>query len=175
VSNGKRTKKQRQGERMEREGKPLRFHARAHLHPETFAPLIRFRAGDRLDISVPVEMMRGLAALISDAAIMAELMAGHAIMLQTTPELTMEEYSDNAPGEPYTEIELRRAVQRATDDYQNMLIEAWNLGTLARKTKGDTIPPEELQRIRDVLAKEGIDTTTPEELDEEEGKPDDDA
>lgn len=158
----KKTKKQRDRDRIEREGSPLHFIVRAHLHPDTLEPLLRFKVEGKIDVSVPVYMMRHLATMITDGAIMAELMAGHAKLLQATPDLTIEEFGEKA-GEEATEAEISKAVNRATRAFQSMLIEAWELGAVRGGGMGteDQLPPGiqglqdqinmQLQRMRDRL------------------------
>lgn len=134
---------------MEGKGKPLHFVARAHLHPETFEPLIRFKVEGRLDVSVPVPMMRGLANMINDAAIIAELMAGHALLLRADPDITMQEFGEQAGAAP-TEAELNKAIHEASGAFQSMLIEAWELGAIRGSAVEGKLPAG-LQSMQDEI------------------------
>lgn len=146
----KKTKKQRENSRMSKEGTPLHFVVRAHLHPETFEPLLRFKIEGKVDVSVPVSMMRHLAAMLTDGAIMAELMAGHAALLRADPDITMEQFGEQA-GEQPTEAELNKAIHEASLAFQNMLIEAWELGAVRGGPAVEGQLPAGLQGLQDQI------------------------
>lgn len=146
----KTTRKQRDKDRMERDGKPLHFVVRAHLHPETFEPLIRFKVDGKMDVSVPVNMMRHLASMIMDGAIMAELMAGHAKILQADPELTMQEFGEMAGATP-TPAEHNAALHEASNAFQAMMIEAWELGAVRGETHTTADMPPEVRAVQDQI------------------------
>ena len=128
-------------QRMDPAGRPLRFNARAHLHPETFAPLVRFTVGDGLDISIDTESARQLAAMITDAVVVAELMAGHAVLLGEEPGITLSEFGPEDPTVPPAEA-LPQAIRDATEAFQSMLNDAWSRGAKGRGHTRDEGPPE---------------------------------